>query len=448
MKERAMQLDESNQKRYGIADLKTHLRTPLFRNGYALALSSGLASGLGILYWVLAARYYPARVVGLNSAALSVMMFLSGISMLSFNNVLVRFIPTAGQATRRLTSYAYVMSIGMTAITCLVFYASLRWWSPTLQAFFTDRRMLIVFTCATATWCIFSLQDSVLTGLRRTEWVPVENALFAITKIVLLIVFASILHEYGIIASWAVPVVIALIPINAMIFSRFIPQHIEKTRAIIPCTPRQIIKYGTGNYFASLFSLATTSLLPIIIVNQLGAKANAYFYLPWMITYSLQLVAMNMTTSLTVEGALDTDKLYSYCYHILKNLLRILMPIVGGILLFANYMLTIFGTDYAVEGAQLFRLLALAVIPNIIIVLYISIERVQERILGIILLQSFVCITVLGLSYLLLPTWGIIGAGYAWLVVQTSAAIVLLLFRIHSVLMLGHAASQHEHPRS
>lgn len=49
------------------------------------------------MYWVLAARFYSAEMVGLSSAALSAMLLLSGISQLSLNSVLVRFVPQALQ---------------------------------------------------------------------------------------------------------------------------------------------------------------------------------------------------------------------------------------------------------------------------------------------------------------------------------------------------------------
>ena len=58
----------------------SHLRLPLFRNGYALIIGSAATSGLGLVYWVLAARFYSAEMVGLSSAALSAMLLLSGIS--------------------------------------------------------------------------------------------------------------------------------------------------------------------------------------------------------------------------------------------------------------------------------------------------------------------------------------------------------------------------------
>jgi len=54
------------------------LGDPMLRNGYALIVSATATQVLGVLYWIVAARTAPAAVVGRNSAAISVMLFLAG----------------------------------------------------------------------------------------------------------------------------------------------------------------------------------------------------------------------------------------------------------------------------------------------------------------------------------------------------------------------------------
>src|SRR4051794_9235936 len=85
--------------------IAAHIRIPLFRNAYALIFGSTATSILGIVYWALVARYYPADALGLNSAAIATLMFFSGVSGLSLDAALIRFIPRAGRATTRLVSY-------------------------------------------------------------------------------------------------------------------------------------------------------------------------------------------------------------------------------------------------------------------------------------------------------------------------------------------------------
>jgi O-antigen/teichoic acid export membrane protein len=90
-----------------VAQLITHLRTPLYRNGYALVLSSATTSVLGVAYWIVAARTYTPAAVGLNAAAISAMMFLAGVSQLNLMSALLRFIPGAGRATGQFVVSAF-----------------------------------------------------------------------------------------------------------------------------------------------------------------------------------------------------------------------------------------------------------------------------------------------------------------------------------------------------
>ena len=84
-----------------ITQLLNHLQAPLFRNGYALIFNSAMTSVLGLFYWIIAANYYDAETVGINSALINTMMFLANVTQLNLTNGLNRFLPTAGQATAR-----------------------------------------------------------------------------------------------------------------------------------------------------------------------------------------------------------------------------------------------------------------------------------------------------------------------------------------------------------
>jgi O-antigen/teichoic acid export membrane protein len=419
-----------------------HMRMPLYRNAYALIISGAATSGLGLLYWTLAARYYPASDVGLNSAVLSAMLLLSGISQLGLNSVLFRFVPLAGRSTNRLVGYAYFVSVSVAAVMGVAFCLGVDWWSPALGFLHSNRVWLVSFVLANMIWCIFALQDSVLTSLRQALWVPIENTTFGMTKIVLLVALAVPLQHSGLFASWIVPAALTLLPINWLIFRRLVPQHIQATDDLAkPIIPSQIVKYVSGNYLGTLFAVASTTLLPIIVTNQVGASATAYFFLPWTILTSLQMIALNLTTSLTVEAALDRTQLRAFCLRVLSQTWRLLVPLVAIILLGAYYILLIFGNAYAARGTDLLRLLALSTLPNIAVALSISIARVQNRPGLIALIQGSLCGLVLGLSFILLPVWGITGIGLGWLIAQTVVALALVLKVLSPILRTSHAVS-------
>lgn len=425
-----------------LSRLVSHLRSPLYRNGYALVFNSGATGGLGLVYWVIAARLYPAGVVGLNSALLAAMQFLAGIALLSLNNVLLRFIPPAGRNTPRLIGSAYGLCLVTALVVGLGFTLGAKWWAPSLAFLGADPAWLITFVLSILLWCIFVLQDSALTGLRQAVWVPVENIAFGVVKIVLLVLLASTFPPFGIFTSWLLPVALTLLPVNLLIFRWLIPRHIQSTQsqAVTP-SPWQAVKYGGSTYVGMLFSMASTYLLPILITNQAGAEANAYFSQPWLIALGLQLVAANMSTSLVVETAFDATQLRAYCRRVLVQLARLLVPLVGLVWLAAPYVLRAFGPSYAAEGSALLRWLALAVLPNGLVSLGVSVVRIQNRPGAIILVQGAQCGLILGLSAVLLPFYGITGVGIACLVGQTAVAAGLLVTVLRPIVQREPASS-------
>jgi O-antigen/teichoic acid export membrane protein len=413
-----------------IAELVAQVGVPLLRNAYALLLSDAVTSALGFVYWIIAARAYPAEDVGLNSAAIATMLLLSGVSQLNLMGVLLRFVPRAGQATARLIAYAYLGSLTVAAVVSLGFILGSGLLSGAATLLPASLPFRVWFATAIMAWGIFALQDSAMTGLRQAVWVPIENIAFGVAKIVLLVAFSASFQHYGVFISWTLPVAVSLVPVNGLIFGRLIPRHIRATEGQAErIMLSHVVRYLGGDYLGFLFHLLTTSLLPLLVTYVAGARANAYFYLPWTLAYALQLVALNMALSLTVEGATDRARLDAYSRQTLIHIARLLVPLVGIILIAAPYILAVFGRDYAAEGALLLRLLALAALPNVVNVISIAIARVQRRVARVASVRGALCLLTLGLGYPLLRRYGIAGIGAAWLTSQTVVAAAVVLAR-------------------
>jgi len=406
---------------------------PLYRNGYALVLSSATTSGLGIVYWIVASRHYSTDAIGLNAAALSAMTFLGGVAQLNLIYALNRFIPSAGEATGKFVRCAYLISSMVALVASLIFILGLDTWAPALNFIDSSPFFVLWFMLATVSWCIFALQDGVLVGLRQATWVPIENTIFALGKLLLLISCATLLPQYGVFASWTIPLVILLPLTNLLIFRHLIPRHVQATENKVELLiPVEIVRYVASDYLGSLLSLASMTLLPIMVTQMAGAAANAHYYLSWTISYSLYLVSRNMGMSLISEAALDQTKLETYSYRVLVQTSRLLVPGVAVIVLGAPYILGLFGDSYVREGTTLLRLLCLSALPNIIITVYTSVARVQRRMLAVILVMGSLCVLVLTLGFMFLELYGITGVGLAWLLSQTIVAGILVLLQFRS----------------
>lgn len=409
-------------------EFMAHLRVPLYRNGYALIVSTGITSALGLLYWTIAARVYEADEVGLNSMAISIMIFLSGVAQFNLQEAMIRFIPRAGARTLRMALYAYGIVLVLSLLVGVIFCLGIPLWAPSLSFLITSPSAILWFALAMVLWGIFVLEDSILIGLRQALYIPIENAVFSVVKIGALLLLAGLLPHTGIFISWTASVILVIVPVNWLIFRHLIPKHVKSVKSPLPSIPvREVVKYVAANYLAALLSGISSAALPIIITEISGAEANAYFYLAWVIAGALQIIAANMSTSLTVEATLASEPHEAIRRRALIGIARIVIPLVVLIVLGAPLILQIVGQDYVEQGTLLLQLLALAAIPNLFNMVYVGMARAQNRNWSIVGVYGANALIVLGLSVLFLPRFGITGIGLAWVISQTLIALTLLV---------------------
>ncbi|MEV5748287.1 hypothetical protein AB0L00_10750 [Actinoallomurus sp. NPDC052308] len=407
-----------------MAALRSELSNPLFRNAYALMINGGLTGVLGLGYWLLAARFYPPAEVGRQSAQNQAMMFLGGLTALNF--ILIRFVPEMGQGTSRLVLRTYLAGITAAATLAVGFLLTLGWWGPSF-AHLSGASTGIFFVVSVVSWSLFTAQDGVLTGLRHATGVLGKNTLFAAMKIVLLVALAGALPEDGIAISWVLAALLLLIPVEGLLHQRLIPRHVAATDGDRPVpTGAEIGRYLAGDYTGTLFYYALCNLVPVVVAARLDARTNAYFYLAWVLGATVDVLAVNMATSLTVEGAFDAGGLAAACRSALVRITLILLPAVVVILFGARLGLSVFGPGYAREGAPLLRLLALAVLPKALIEVYIGVLRVRRRTRLVALLQGVRFTGVLALLLLLPGGAHATGPGYAVLTVTVALAVAVL----------------------
>src|SRR3954447_5780857 len=163
-----------------VARLSSHARIPLYRNAYALMLSGSMSSALGVLYWILASRLYPAEVVGTGSSAIAALGFLGGVASLYLDGSLVRFLPRAGAATLRMVVTCYAMTASFAAVVAATFVLGIDVWSPALSFVGSSTTWVAATIVATVLTVIFQIEDGALIGIRRTLWVPLENIAYGI----------------------------------------------------------------------------------------------------------------------------------------------------------------------------------------------------------------------------------------------------------------------------
>lgn len=404
-------------------------RAPQHRDGMALVLSSALSSGIGLLFWVLAARLFDPVTVGLNSTALSAMTLLGTAAQLNLGNAMLRFVPVAGRGTRTLVAGCYAVGVGAAAAMGAVFAFGAQLWAPELLTAFGRSALLAFFVVSTPVWTLFVMQDYVLPAIKRATVVPVENLVFSVLKIVLLAAAAAAGLVTGIAVSWVLATVLIVLGVGLYLL-RVLPAGRgsgppERT----PVTVRDVARFVRADYAGNVFWLAAVFGLQLVVLARLGAEAAATYGVVWQIAFALYLVANGMGQSLVAHVAADPAGLEAARDGMVSKALTLLVPAVIVLAPCSYLLLSIFGTTYAATGAPLLVLLVVSSVPNVVTAAAVWAARVRRDGRVLFGLPAAISTGVIAGSWVLMPVMGVTGAGVAWLAAQTVAATGVLLLR-------------------
>nr|WP_062340298.1 lipopolysaccharide biosynthesis protein [Herbidospora sakaeratensis] len=416
--------------------LPADLQDPLLRNAYALVVNAGIGAALGVGYWVIAARLFPAADVGEGQALINAMRMLAALTSFGFVGALTRFVSETGRATGRFVGAVYLLGGGLGLVATAVFvvvtkdepgFRILWGWLPAG-----------VFALVVIVWSVYTLQEVVLSALRRSTWVPVVNVAVGFVKVTAVAACAFLVAARGDVVSWQVflawivPCALAVLPVNYLLFARVIPRHVAETAHRTPPSLKRILRFAGGDYFGSVFTLAAIYLVPVVVATQVDHRTYAYYGIAVTVGGLLEIFAFTMATSLTVEGSFDPAALGRNTRRALHRSLTVLIPMIVVVVLAAPLVLSVFGAEFADNGTTLLRLIALATLARAFVELYLGALRAMGRGRPLLYIQAARCALALGLTWLLLPRHGIEGVGIALVVTQsvTAAAVAPALFRL------------------
>lgn len=186
-----------------------------------------------------------------------------------------------------------------------------------------------------------------------------------------------------------------------------------------------IIHFSFGNYLARIFEMLPTFVLPLIVINVLGAEANAYFYIAWQISMLLLAIPRFTSISLLAEGSHNSKELGRNVKRTLKFIFILLGVSVVGLFIFGKHLLLIFGESYAENSFEVLPILVLGSIPFAINAVYASVMRVKRRIKPVIGVYGGISIVTIAVSYLLIQKVGLVGVGISWVIGNLVVAFVI-----------------------
>jgi len=381
---------------------------------------------LGFFFWIINARLFSTEQVGIGTALISVMSLISSLSMLGLGNGLIRYL--AGYEKKNIMINTSSTIVLITAIIFSVIYLIfIKIFSPKLLFVRENILFAILFILFTVFTSLNVILEDVFIANRSTVVVLIKNTISSIVKLILPVLLVA-MGAYGIFMSVGITMAIAFLISLVFLIIRFnyIPKPIININVV-----KKMTKLSLGSYIGGLIISLPASVLPILIINLIGAKSSAYFYMAMMIAGLLYVVPTATSQSLFAEGSFSETELKIHLKKAIKIISIIIIPAIIIISLFGNYILLAFGKEYSAEGFTLLRFFSISGIFISINSIGATILNIKHKIVIMILVSFINVIVILSMSVILLKynlfgVTGVVGVGIAWIVGHGITALVYL----------------------
>lgn len=398
----------------------------LLRNSIYIIATNIVTSLFGYLFWVVAAHAYSPNDVGLGAALLSVMALASSLATLGIDSTLVLLLPhrasgrewsltlNAGMATGILSG----LIAGVIVVVALPLFGS-------DFALIQQQSYAFTFIVGVPLITVSLLLDQAFIAERAAHNKLVRNLGVAVLKLPLLVLpllLVGRIGALGIVLPWVLSM--AFMALGGLLLIRRLRRGYCLTVRGIVGQVRSMLSLLAGNEYIDLGGVIPYYLVPVFVAARLAPAANAYYYTTIRLAEFFTMGSYAVSMSLFAEGSHEINNLARK----VRSTLLLIGMIVGPLMLFsflgAHYILLLFGPDYARHGYVLFIIIVASTIPDSITNVYLISLRVQRRLRYAGTISVGMGILNLALVWLLLPSVGIAGAGWAFFISQSAGCVM------------------------
>ena len=352
----------------------------MLMNASSLIGATAITSGLGFVYWLVAARFFPPQAVGLASASISAMSLLGFFGTLGLGTLLMGELSRQAGEKASLISASLILVAVVGGFLGIAFALIAPFVSHDFQILRASIGNIALFTSGVSLSAVTLVLDGAFIGLLRSELQLWRNTMFAVVKLVALFVAGLLMsHAMGltIYATWTIGSAFSVVALAGFVLLKrtgigqnYLP-HWKLLRKQGPA--------ALQHHMLNLILEVPTLTLPLIVTIVLSATVNAWFYVSSMLAGFTSVIPFALTL---VLFAMNTDQ-----PTVLANKVRLTLSLSAIAILLANcvlqlgtkQLLGIFGHIYVEQASWCLRILAVGAFPLIIKNHYIAISRIQGR---------------------------------------------------------------------
>lgn len=388
----------------------------LFKNAFFMMLAYTFTTGFGFIFWILAAKFYPASDVGIEAGIISSMNLIVLLSRLGLDFSIIRFFPTHDK--NKVFNTSIIVSTCISLLLAVIFIVCLDFFLPEATLLKSPLNALFYFISITASSTLFMTNVSFV-AIRKAKFQLYQDTIVCsrVLFLILFMTFGAIGIFYAVGTSFVFGFIVALF----LILKSGINIKPEIDRRFLG----ESFKFSAFNYLSGLFMTLPNTILQIMILNRHLVEQAAYYYLVSGIVSLLIMIPNSVSTSLFVEGS-NGQSLEKAIIKALITIFLFLTPIAVILYLYGYLILGFIGPDYISGGFEILRLMIISSYFVALSYVYFAIRRIEKDVKEIAALSGIIFILLLGFGYILLPVYGIIGIGYAWIISYGVGSLIII----------------------
>ena len=407
----------------------------LVRNSLYLMLSSGIQAALGFAFWIIMARLFSTEDVGRASSLVSATSLIAYFALFGLNSTLVRYLPTAQNRNALVTS-AFLLVACAGCLMGLVYILLTPALAPKL-AFVAHRPVLTVgFAVLAAAAAVNLLTDSVFVASRKASFCALtDGAVGGLSKISLGLVLAGT-GAYGLfcasVGGFAAAALVSVVLLLAALHWR--PSFRKPLETLKP-----LLKFSGSNYAANALNLLPSVIVPIIVLDRIGAQSAAYYFVAFQMATLLYAAIYAVEQAFLAEGSQAGADWRAIRRRSRRLAITLFLPGAAALAVTSHWLLLAFGQRYSTHGTATLQLLAIAVVPMAACNWSWTVLRLSNR-LGTLVVTSVAYSSGICCSAWILAPHGLTAMTSSWCIGSTLAAIIATLA---TALSSGNATARH-----
>jgi len=397
--------------------------------------------GVRLVAGYLLARLLGAEQLGLCNLALTVASIAAGLALLGLPSAMVRYVPlfTSRQDTARLWGTLQI-GLGLTAIVSMLIGIGLFVLAdPIAEQMFHEPELAPLLRVVSPIVPFLALCNTIAAatrGFKKMQYTVISQSISQPTiRLILVVALAAIvgLNAATALATYNVSVIIAFVIVLYFLNTLF---PLKRPLRAARRDTRETLRFALPVYLSSLIGLFGGNVQTLLL-GALGTAANVGIF---AVASQINIFGRIFHGSIVTTSAPIVSELYGrgereqmgrFYQTVTKWTFTVNLPLFLIVLLFPGPILSIFGQSF-VGGATALSILAWA-----------SLVQTGTGICGLVinmtgnthlrLMNSLVTfVLTLGLNFLLIPRWGLVGTAVA----AVASAIVMNALRLLEVFIL------------